>query len=69
MLAFRKDGNQHAWGLGQSFGRTVSRTDEPQPDGLVPSRVGKADAVHAEFRVRTQRNMEQTQRVPTSNKV
>jgi hypothetical protein len=31
--------NQHAWGLGQIFGRTVSRTDEPQPDGLVPSRV------------------------------
>ena len=34
--------NQHAWGLGQSFGRAVSRTDEPQPDGSVPSRVGKA---------------------------
>ena len=27
-------------GIGANFGRTVSRTDEPQPDGSVSSRVG-----------------------------
>ena len=27
-------------GIGAKFGRAVSRTDEPQPDGSVPSRVG-----------------------------
>lgn len=32
-------------GIGANFGRTVSRTDEPQPDGSVPSRVGVAQLV------------------------
>jgi hypothetical protein len=37
----RKDGHQHAWGLGQEAGGPSAAPMSPQPDGSVPSRVGE----------------------------